>query len=473
MKTTKTKNLLLGIAIGIGTSFATVAQNVPNYVPTNGLAAWYSFTGNANDDSGNGNNGIPNGATLTSGKAGITNTAYLFNGINNTIDLSNPFLGGTQVNSFTFHALINLNSLVNSSTIWNKDLFWGETIFEVQNTGDIRFWWTNNITGNKYSIIYSQQNIIQTGIWYDIVVVFQNSTGQIYLNGNPLTTNLLWVAQGGATLSTSQIESQCNFAQNPNTSKFGQRISGGSPTDFFNGKIDEFGIWNRALTQQEISDLYNAVNCANNTTITPQINSTTIGSTASFNVITSDTNPSYIWQSDLGQGFQTLNNYGNYSGVNTSTLNIANVQLANHNQPIRAISTSGNCVDTSNVAYINIADTCITTVYDTVTTYISVTDTLFINVNTVGLNNNTIINTIKVFPNPANSHLNLDFGNFNSLNGYSIKIYNSLSQVIYNQQITQQSETIDLGTFGGNGVYFLHVINAQNNTVEIRKIVLQ
>jgi hypothetical protein len=98
---------------------------------------------------------------------------------------------------------------------------------------------------------------------------------------------------------------------------------------------------------------------------------------------------------------------------------------------------------------------------------------LFINVNTVGLNNNTIINTIKVFPNPANSHLNLDFGNFNSLNGYSIKIYNSLSQVIYNQQITQQSETIDLSTFGGNGVYFLHVINAQSNTVEIRKIVLQ
>jgi hypothetical protein len=30
-----------------------------------------------------------------------------------------------------------------------------------------------------------------------------------------------------------------------------------------------------------------------------------------------------------------------------------------------------------------------------------------------------------------------------------------------------------LSTFGGNGIYFLHVINAQNNTVEIRKIVLQ
>lgn len=33
---------------------ANYAQNVPNYVPTNGLAAWYSFSGNANDESGNG-----------------------------------------------------------------------------------------------------------------------------------------------------------------------------------------------------------------------------------------------------------------------------------------------------------------------------------------------------------------------------------------------------------------------------------
>jgi len=123
--------------------------------------------------------------------------------------------------------------------------------------------------------------------------------------------------------------------------------------------------------------------------------------------------------------------------------------------------------------FVTVTDTNYVTVYDTVTTYISVTDTLFINVNTVGLNNNTIINTIKVFPNPANTNLNLDFGNFTNLNGYSIKIYNSLSQVIYNQQITQQTETIDLSTFGGNGIYFLHVMNAQNNTVEIRKIVLQ
>ena len=33
------------------------------------------------------------------------------------------------------------------------------------------------------------------------------------------------------------------------------------PSFHFNGKIDDIGIWNRALTQQEITTLYNS--CAN------------------------------------------------------------------------------------------------------------------------------------------------------------------------------------------------------------------
>jgi len=39
---------------------------VPSYVPTNGLVGWWPFNGNANDESGNGNNGTVNGATVDS-----------------------------------------------------------------------------------------------------------------------------------------------------------------------------------------------------------------------------------------------------------------------------------------------------------------------------------------------------------------------------------------------------------------------
>ena len=47
------------------------------------LIACYPFNGNTNDETGNGNNGTNNGATLTSDRFGNVNSAYLFNGTSN------------------------------------------------------------------------------------------------------------------------------------------------------------------------------------------------------------------------------------------------------------------------------------------------------------------------------------------------------------------------------------------------------
>jgi hypothetical protein len=213
--------------------------------------------------------------------------------------------------------------------------------------------------------------------------------------------------------------------------------------------------------------------CANDLTIAPANNELQTGSTAIFTTTTSDPSPSFVWQSDFGQGYVTLNNYGNYSGVNTNSLSISNVQLSEHNQPIRVISTSGECIDTSNVATINITDTCIVTINDTITTLISVTDTLVINTLITGITPPNNLNTIKVFPNPANSHITIEFGNFASMNGYILKITNSIGQTVFTTPINQQSSYVDLSTWGGNGIYFVQIIDTQNNTIENRKIVLQ
>ena len=45
----------------------------------NGLVAYYPFNGNASDESGNGNNGIVNGASLTTDRFGNIDAAYGFN----------------------------------------------------------------------------------------------------------------------------------------------------------------------------------------------------------------------------------------------------------------------------------------------------------------------------------------------------------------------------------------------------------
>ncbi|MFM2135838.1 MAG: hypothetical protein RL021_1238, partial [Bacteroidota bacterium] len=57
-----------------------VTAQVPSYVPTNGLVGWWPFNGNANDESGNGNNGAVNGATLVEDRIGNALSAYYFNG---------------------------------------------------------------------------------------------------------------------------------------------------------------------------------------------------------------------------------------------------------------------------------------------------------------------------------------------------------------------------------------------------------
>ncbi len=62
-----------------------LSAQLPSYLPTDGLVAWYPFNGNTNDESGNSNHGILNGATLTADRNGNMNSAYDFDGISNSI----------------------------------------------------------------------------------------------------------------------------------------------------------------------------------------------------------------------------------------------------------------------------------------------------------------------------------------------------------------------------------------------------
>ena len=454
------KNLLLS-ALSLLVFAATTKAQIPNYVPSNGLVGWWPFNGNANDESGNGLNGTNNSAQLTSDRNNMTNHAFMFNGTSSHIVVSNSTqLNFQNNNSFTLSYWVNASSLSNSqiSVILSKQTGAGlsqdgfNSSIEVSNSSNFRI--SNGSSSASYAL-GTAINIIQINNWNHIVQVYNGFEGFIYLNGVLISNT-----NGNAIIGDNIADL---LIGKPNW------VAGNAK--YFHGKLDDIGIWNRALTQQEITDLYNAVNCANNTTITSPSNSLNTGSTATLNATTSDPNPSYVWQSDLGQGFQTLNNFGNYSGVNTATLNISNVQLSNHNQPLRVITTSGNCIDTSNISTITIADTCITTI--TETTLITVTDTLVINTFLTGLNPPNNINTIRIFPNPTNDHITIHYGNFALMNGYQLKIENSIGQQVFQNNITQQMNYMDLTTWGGNGIYFVHIIDPQGNTVDTRKIVLQ
>ena len=68
----------------VGTAYGNELSFTTNTVDINsGLVAYYPFNGNANDESGNGNNGTVFGATLGLDRFGNTNKAYDFNGTAN------------------------------------------------------------------------------------------------------------------------------------------------------------------------------------------------------------------------------------------------------------------------------------------------------------------------------------------------------------------------------------------------------
>src|SRR5215831_16029436 len=67
------KSTILGI---LGISLAVAVHGQTQTFLTNGLVAYYPFSGNANDASGGGNNGIMNGATLTADRFGAPASAY-------------------------------------------------------------------------------------------------------------------------------------------------------------------------------------------------------------------------------------------------------------------------------------------------------------------------------------------------------------------------------------------------------------
>ena len=106
-------------------------------------------------------------------------------------------------------------------------------------------------------------------------------------------------------------------------------------------------------------------------------------------------------------------------------------------------------------------------------TSITVTDTLIINANLTGLNPVTYANALKIYPNPANTSITVDYGNYQSLSGYTLKITNTLGQTVFTSIVTQQQSVINLSSWTGNGIYFVHLIDNTGNTIDIRKIVLQ
>jgi hypothetical protein len=143
---------------------------------------------------------------------------------------------------------------------------------------------------------------------------------------------------------------------------------------------------------------------------------------------------------------------------------------------IRIYNRKLNKSEISNLFY---EGKCVETVYDTIyitvhdTILVSVKDTLLINAVLTGINPPNNVNSIKIFPNPSRDHITINYGNYSTMSGYTLKISNSLGQQVYTTLINQQQSYLNLSDWGGKGIYYITIIDKSNKTIENKKIVLQ
>ena len=212
---------------------------VPNYVPANGLVGWWPFNGNANDESGNGNNGTNNGATLTTDRNGVANQAYMFQ--TNDITINNNFYNnGWQDYSISFWFNTSIISQ-QSQNFFNTSPHDGEGFGwnHANAPNKISHWKNENLNGHAWNIFSANPlnyNNVQADNWIFLTIVKTDLVYNYYVNGQLDKVSI-------ATLS----------ALNQFT---GMRFGSISSAEFFNGKLDDIGIWNRALTVCEIQNLY-------------------------------------------------------------------------------------------------------------------------------------------------------------------------------------------------------------------------
>jgi hypothetical protein len=227
----------------IFTLFLTVF-NSKAQIPLNGLIASFPFNGNANDESGFGNDGIVYGAILTEDRFGNPNSAYLFNGVDNYIDLGvNPKLDFLYTEDATFSLWFITKQQLEQRLYSKRDYNNG---IEIVPVNDSIFFFIGDNTG-KYIFTKSSNIITSDSTWYNLVFTIDqnNKIAKCYIDG------IVQKEIDTKALKSGIVNSFPAFV--------------GANTDlnvdlFFNGKIDDFFVYNRLLSESEINQLATGIN---------------------------------------------------------------------------------------------------------------------------------------------------------------------------------------------------------------------
>lgn len=226
---------------------------------TDGLVAYFPFTGNASDASGNGNDGTVTTATLTADKDGNPNSAYSFAGGTDKIVIGTNGMDPTQGTISMWVSPNQATTYNNSPTYFDT---WGPS-GSITNERIVIYQWTQN-SSSTIPILYggidswNQATSYEVpdwvlGNWYHISMVWRAKNDgadyiKLYVNGIKV------VEQLNLTLDISTSSSTANL---------GRSLNGYSSYSI----IDEVMIFNRPLSDEELASVHqgsnNLSNCLN------------------------------------------------------------------------------------------------------------------------------------------------------------------------------------------------------------------
>ncbi|MEQ9299327.1 MAG: LamG-like jellyroll fold domain-containing protein, partial [Cyclobacteriaceae bacterium] len=195
------------------------------------MIAYYPFNGNANDASGNGNNATQNGGVSpTQDRFGNVDRAFDFDGVDDNIFVSSVELKDAFATSIWFKTDVDFNSTY--ALMMDVQGYFG---FVAVDNSTSRILIRNEAASTSYEVINGTSTIVDNS-WHHGVASFDGTSLELYIDG---------VKENEAL--TDDFKEFANFDI---------LMGSGDGGAYWNGSLDDIRIYGRALTPQEITDLY-------------------------------------------------------------------------------------------------------------------------------------------------------------------------------------------------------------------------
>jgi len=227
---------------------------IPEYIPADGLVAWYPFNGNANDESGNGNDGESLGAVLTSDRNGTPQSAYAFDGASLISGFCEPNMDMSIGQALSITYWIKPQSFpvdygVGLFNVGAQGSIYYDYAFELGYTTDdpeagypYFLAGTSLFEENGGNIAWQKLSLFE---WSPVTLTVCNGDIRMYMN-----CELIFENTSGDLFPVLADEAEFWIGSNGNNQ---------AAIDFFTGDLDDIGVWNRCLSPCEICGIHNSM----------------------------------------------------------------------------------------------------------------------------------------------------------------------------------------------------------------------